>query len=78
MLFPGWLEKWGNLPQNSASDVAKALLLPVVRPDINGKSFFIAGGKMVEFEDSLLEAQPAWMGKQLSDDVNAGQRILIP
>jgi len=77
MLMPEWLAKWGDLPQNSARGVAVALFLPVVRPEINGKAFFVAGNKIIEFEDTLYQAQPAWMGQELSDSVNAGQKILI-
>ncbi|KAF2855377.1 NAD(P)-binding protein [Plenodomus tracheiphilus IPT5] len=76
MLLPDWLEKWGKLPKNTCEGVAHALFLPVVRPDVNGKAFFVAGDKIIEFEDTLQDSQPHWMGKELSDDVNEGQRLL--
>lgn len=68
---------WGTLPANQTWGVAHALLLPVVRPATNGKSFFVAGHQIVEFEDTLHETQPTWMGKQLSADVDEGQKRLI-
>lgn len=72
------LDIWGELPANETEGVARALLLPVVRPDVNGKSFFVAGHQIVDFEDTLHETQPLWMGRQLSADVDEGQRRLIP
>lgn len=78
MLLQSFIDLWGDLPANQADDVAKALLMPVCRPDINGKSFFVEGGRIVDFEDKILETQPQWMGQRLSDDVNEGQRRLVP
>jgi len=69
---------WGTLPANQPWGVGHALLLPVVTPDVNGKSFFVAGHQIVDFEDSLHRTQPLWMGEQLSKDVDEGQSRLIP
>lgn len=69
---------WGDLPANKPLDVAKASLLPVVRPEINGKSFLINGGNITEVEDKLDEAQPIWMGPELDKHMREGQRRLIP
>lgn len=71
-------DAWGTLPANEPWGVAHAILLPVVRPGINGKSLFVAGHQIVDFEDKLLETQPLWMGEQLSKDMNEGQKIMIP
>ncbi|KAL4889543.1 NAD(P)-binding protein [Aspergillus ambiguus] len=76
MLPPSIVEAWGDLPANQPWGVARALLLPLVQTDINGKSFFVAGHKIVELENSLLETRPSWMGEQLAMDVAKGQRIL--
>ncbi|PVH73222.1 NAD(P)-binding protein [Cadophora sp. DSE1049] len=78
MLLPALLDIWGTLPANKPTGVAHALLLSVVRPEVNGKAFFVAGHEIVDFEDKLHETQPLWMGKQLSEDVDEGQRRLIP
>ncbi len=78
MLPKVFLDIWGDLPANQPSGIAHALLLPIVRPEVNGKAFFVAGHQIVDFEESLHEAQPMWMGKQLSADVDEGQRRLIP
>lgn len=78
MLLPSFLEVWGDLPANRPEGVALALLLPVVRPEINGKSFFVAGHKIFDLEEKLQETQPLWMGSELSKHVNEGQRRLIP
>lgn len=78
MLQPEWLAAWGDLPQNTPAGVGRSLMIPIVRPEINGKAFFIAGNEAVEFEDTLQTAQPYWMGQKLSDDINEGQTKLIP
>ncbi|KAJ5890132.1 hypothetical protein N7504_010942 [Penicillium tannophilum] len=76
-MVPSFLEKiWDSLPWSQSEDVAVALLLPVVRPEINGKAFFTAGQQIVEFEDTIRQMQPQWMGEQLSKDVEEGQRRL--
>lgn len=72
------IKMWGDMPINSPEEVGYGLLLPVTRDSINGKTFFVAGGKIVEFEDKLGELQPLWMGEELSARVNEGQRRLIP
>lgn len=74
-LLPSAVEKaWKFLPTSQPEDVAAALLMPVVRPEINGKAFFTAGQQIVEFEDTIRQTQPQWMGEQLSKDVEEGQR----
>lgn len=78
MMLPEFINLWDSLPLNQPEDVAHALLLPILQPTINGKAFFVAGSQIVEFEDKLHETQPLWMGKELSANVNEGQRRLIP
>ncbi|KAL3426704.1 hypothetical protein PVAG01_00213 [Phlyctema vagabunda] len=78
MLLPELLKIWGDLPANQPEGVAHALILPILRPELNGKAFFVAGHEIVDFEDKLQEFQHLWMGEQLSLDVNEGQRRLIP
>lgn len=72
------IDVWGELPQNTCERVAEALLLPVLRPETNGKAFFIAGGKIVEVEDKLHETRRIWIGEQLSKSIDEGQRRMIP
>ncbi|KAF9891616.1 hypothetical protein FE257_003627 [Aspergillus nanangensis] len=76
MLIPSIIEAWGELPTNQPVGVARALLLPLVQTDINGKAFFVAGHRIVDFEDKLVETQPLWMGEQLASDIDEGQRRL--
>lgn len=71
-------ERWGSLPANETWGVGRAILLPVVKPDVNGKSLFVGGHHIVDFEDKLHETQPLWMGEQMSKDMDAGQLIMIP
>ncbi|KIL89348.1 hypothetical protein FAVG1_07742 [Fusarium avenaceum] len=68
---------WGDLPANSPLDVAKASLLPVVRPNVNGKAFLINGGNITEVEDKLDETQAVWLGQELDKQMREGQRRLI-
>lgn len=76
-LVPSSLKKiWDPLPWSQSEDVAAALLMPVVRPELNGKAFFTAGQQIVELEDTLRQSQPQWMGEQLSKDIEEGQRRL--
>ncbi|KAF7555078.1 hypothetical protein G7Z17_g2413 [Cylindrodendrum hubeiense] len=72
--MPDWIkEKWGELPTNDSVGVAKALLLPALRTDTNGKTLWVAGNDIVEIEDALHDAQPQWLGARLSADVDEGQ-----
>ncbi|KAM0328717.1 hypothetical protein ACHAQA_005130 [Verticillium albo-atrum] len=75
MVLDDWLKGW-TLPKNTAEGVALALLLPTVQ-EVHGKAFFVAGNKIVEFEDSLEQMEPQWMGEQLCVDVRKGQEILL-
>ncbi|KAB5580384.1 hypothetical protein GE09DRAFT_1279303 [Coniochaeta sp. 2T2.1] len=78
MLRDEFLKVWGDLPANEPIGVARALLLPAARPELNGKSFFVAGHEIVDFEEGLEKTQPQWMGEQLSKHVDKGQRRTIP
>lgn len=68
---------WGDLPANKPLDVARASLLLVVRPEINGKSFLVNGGLITEVEDKLDEARHVWLGPKLDKDMREGQRRLM-
>lgn len=78
MLREEFVKVWGTLPANEPIGVARALLLPVVRPDINGKGFFVAGHQIVDFEQGLTSTQSQWMGEELSKHVVEGQRRIVP
>lgn len=78
MLLPEFLEVWGDLPANEPMGVARALLLPAVRTNLNGKSLFVAGHEIVDLEEGLERTKPQWMGKELSDHVDEGQRRILP
>lgn len=67
-----------DMPLNQPSHIARALLLPVLRPEINGKSFWVSGGDIAELEDTIHQSQPAWLGKKMSDDLDEGQRKTVP
>lgn len=71
------VDLWGDLPANSGEGVARGLVLPICRTDINGKTFFIAGNAIVELEDSIAANEHLWFGTKLSEHINDGQRRLL-
>jgi NAD(P)-dependent dehydrogenase (short-subunit alcohol dehydrogenase family) len=76
-MLPDWIrQKWGDLPANTPDGVAKALLLPALRPEMNGKTLWVAGDDIVEVEDALYETRPQWLGKELSKHVDEGQKAM--
>jgi len=78
-MLPQWIiDLWGDLPANSPEGPAHALLLPAVRPGTNGKGLWVAGNKVIEFEEQMHRAQTQWLGEKLSEEVDAGQRLMIP
>ncbi|KAF2099802.1 NAD(P)-binding protein [Rhizodiscina lignyota] len=77
MLRQEMRDPWGDLPLNQTSDIARALLLPAVCPEVNGKSFWVGGGEIVELEDKLHESQPIWLGKKMSENLDKGQRQIV-
>lgn len=78
MLLPEFLAVWGDLPANEPEGVARALLLPAIRPALNGMSLFVAGHEIVDFEQGLRETESQWMGTELSLNVAEGQRRIVP
>lgn len=76
-MMPEWImtlwSKPSKLPTNDSDGVARALLIPTVRPGINGRTIWVAGNNAVELEEPLSKSQDAWMGSNLSKAVNEGQ-----
>ena len=68
---------WGELPSNTVEGVGKALLLPTIRPHLNGLSLFVHGDQITDLEDSLQATMPQWMGEYLAAVVNEGQRRIL-
>lgn len=69
---------WGDLPRNTAAGVAKAILLPVIRENLHGKSLWVGGDEIIELEDKIQETQPLWMGAKMSAGVVEGNsRMLV-
>jgi hypothetical protein len=48
----------------SADDVARIIVGLQTALGMNGKAIYIEGGDGWEFEDSLLAAQPQWLGEE--------------
>lgn len=70
-------EIWGDLPSNSTEGVGKALLLPALRPHLNGVSLFVHGDHITDLEEGLAATMPQWMGQKLSEEVSEGQRRIL-
>ena len=71
---PDWLKTvWGDLPANDPEGVARALVLPLLRPELNGRTIWVAGNKAVELEQALDATRPQWMGEDLSAAIKEGQ-----
>jgi hypothetical protein len=68
---------WGDLPSNSTEGVGKALILPVVRPELNGLALFVHGDQITDLEAGLAATMPQWMGDELAEVVNEGQRRIL-
>ena len=74
-ILPDWIrDLWADLPANTAEGCAKVLLIPAVRPDLNGSTLWVAGNNAIELEKGLHETQPQWLGRELSTAVDEGQR----
>lgn len=74
-MLPKWIfDLWGDLPANDPHGVAQALLIPAVRPEINGRTIWVAGNNAIELEEALQKTQLEWMGKELSVAVDEGQK----
>jgi hypothetical protein len=74
-MLPQWLKDlWGDLPANTPEGVARALLVPSIRQDMNGTTIWVAGNSAVEIEETLHNTQSRWMGAKLSANVDEGQR----
>jgi hypothetical protein len=72
-----FLTMWGDLPSNSIEGVGKALLLPALRPELNGLAFFVHGDLITELEQTVGESIDIWMGPELAQRVKEGQRRIL-
>lgn len=70
-------EVWGELPSNTTEGVGRALLLPALRQELNGLSLFVHGDQITDLEEGLAASMPIWMGQELADVVNEGQRRIL-
>ena len=70
-------EVWGELPSNTPAGVGRALLLPALRPDLNGLALFVHGDQITDLEEGLVATMPQWMGPELANVVNEGQRRIL-
>ncbi|KAJ0315822.1 hypothetical protein COL5a_011857 [Colletotrichum fioriniae] len=48
---------WGDLLSNTPEDVAKDSLVPVIRPETNGKSLIVHGKDFTDVEGMMIVIQ---------------------
>lgn len=72
----GWISK--GLPTNEPLDVSRAIATAALRPDLNGATLWISGGKFTEIENRFVssEGRAFWMGKENNKDWEKGQEFL--
>ena len=74
----GVQDAFHDLPMNTPTDAARALLLPVLRPEMHGKAFWVGGGEIIEIEDKYHETQKIWLTESMSNYVDEGQHRIVP
>ena len=60
----------------TSDDVAKIILGIETTPDMNGKSVYVEGGEGSEFEDSLYELMPVWLGQKHADMLRKNWKLI--
>ncbi|MCJ1477989.1 hypothetical protein MMC13_006664 [Lambiella insularis] len=65
-----------NLPVNQPADVAKVIVDVTRSEKLNGKAFYIEGGRGWEIEDKINELEPQWLGEEASRSLAKGQALL--
>ena len=77
-LAAGIEEEWkaAKLPVNQPVDVGKVIVDVTRSEGLNGKAFYIEGGRAWEIEDNIERLEPQWMGEEPSRSLAKGQEVL--
>ena len=68
--------KAAGLPVNTATHVAEVALTVASDSSINGKSFYVEGGRAWEIEENIDRLEPLWLGEGPSRRLAQGQEFL--
>lgn len=74
----GIVSSWkaANLPIQSTTDVARVVAGVACNQKLNGKAFYVEGGRAWEIEDNIDRLEPQWLGEEQSKMLAKGQRVL--
>ena len=77
-IVAGIEESWyeAKLPVNQPADIGKVCVDVTRLEGLNGKAFYIEGGRAWEIEDNINRLEPQWMGQQPSESLAFGQALL--
>lgn len=72
----GWIS--AGLPANEPGDISRAIATAAVRPDLNGCTLWVSGGKFTEIENRFCsyEGREHWLGKENNEDWEKGAEFL--
>ena len=72
----GWIS--AGLPANEPHDISRAIATAAVRPDLNGCTLWVSGGKFTVIENRFCshEGREHWLGKQNNEDWEKGAEFL--
>jgi len=76
-LLAGVRDEWvgAGMPINTPEEVARVMLQAATDPGLNGRGFFVGGGRCFDVEGRIDELRPQWMGS-LTAQWERGQEIL--
>ena len=58
-----------DMAVNKAEDVGKVIVDVTQSKGLNGKNFYVEGGRAWEVEDNIDRLEPQWLGEQCSKDL---------
>ena len=65
-----------KLPVNQPTDVARVVMNVTQSEGLNGKAFYVEGGRAWEIEDGINRLEPEWLGDEQSKSLAKGQVTL--
>ena len=77
-IVAGIEESWyeAKLPVNQPADIGKVCVDATRSEGLNGKAFYVEGGRAWEIEDNLNRLEPQWLGEEQSQSLAKGQELL--
>ncbi|KAK6380788.1 hypothetical protein LTS17_004989 [Exophiala oligosperma] len=74
----GIVSSWkaADLPIQSTSDVARVVAGVACNQELNGKAFYVEGGRAWDIEEGIDRLEPQWLGEEQSRMLAKGQQVL--